>query len=160
MSYPFSHLTSEENDLLRSAIANITVLIAGADGKIDIDETAWAAKIAKIRTYNSVDELLPYYRAVGDGYEAEVDQLIRELPMDTEERMKILSSRLEGLNDILAKLDTKVASLYYRDFVSFAHHVAKASGGFLGFFQIGPNETRWMDLPMITPVHYHGEEEE
>ena len=160
MSYPFANLTSEENAQLKAAISEITILIAGADGKIDIEETAWAAKIAKIRTYNSVDELLPYYKAVGENYDQAVNDLIRELPVDTTERSQILSDRLAGLNDILGKLSEKVASLYYRDFVSFAHHVAKASGGFLGFFQIGPNETRWMDLPMITPIHFHEDEEE
>ena len=159
MSYPFSFLTKKENDQLKDAIAEITVLIAGADGHIDIEETAWAAKIAKIRTYNSIDELLPYYEAVGQVYEDEVNQLIRDLPRDAEERNKVLSDRLAALNEILAKLPSDVASLYYRDMVSFAHHVAKASGGFLGFFQIGPQEKRWMDLPMIDPVHYEEEEE-
>lgn len=159
MAFPFSHLTQKENEQLRSAIAHITILIAGSDGKIDIDETSWAAKIAKIRTYNSIDEMLPYYNAVGQDFNEQVNLLIRDLPTDTAQRQQILSDRLEALNGILAQLPEKIASLYYRDFVSFAHHVAKASGGFLGFFQIGPNETRWMDLPMIQAVHYHEEEE-
>ena len=158
MSYPFSYLTQEENQQLKDAIAEITVLIAGADGKIDIDETAWAAKIAKIRTYNSVDELIPYYEAVGQDYEEKVNAFIRELPRGTDERNQALSEKLGKLNAILAKLPSDIGSVYYRDLVSFAHHVAKASGGFLGFFQIGPEEKRWMDLPMIEPIHYEEEE--
>lgn len=158
MSYPFATLSEKENEALKLAIAKITVLIAGADGKIDIEETSWAAKIAKIRTYNSTEVLLPYYNAVGLTYSDDVNELIRVMPEDTKTRCQQLSDDLEGLNAIFAKLPRKLASLYYRDMVSFAHHVAKASGGFLGFFQIGPNEKRWMDLPMIEPIHYDEEE--
>ena len=157
MPYPFSILTDKENEQLKLAISKITVLIAGADGYIDIDETAWAAKLAKIRTYNSVDLLQPFYEAVAQDYDERVNLLIKELPDDAEERNKILSEELSKLNDILAKLPADAGSRYYRDFVSFAHHVAKASGGFLGFFQIGPEEKRWMDLPMIEPIHFQEE---
>ncbi|MBK8391868.1 MAG: hypothetical protein IPL23_22440 [Saprospiraceae bacterium] len=68
---------------------------------------------------------------------------------------------MEEVNPILGKLDHLVALHLYKSYTSFAKHVAKASGGVLGFFSIGPNESNLITLPMITPIiAQEGEEEE
>lgn len=160
MAFPLPYLNPEDNEKLKKAISWITLLVAAADGKIDTSETAWAAKLAKIRTYTGEESLREYYTAVGETFEQDLNALIREMPSDTNTRANILAERLTEINDIFEKMPTKVSSLYYRDFRSFAAHVAKASGGFLGFFSIGPGEKRWLDLPMIHEVHYYEDEEE
>ena len=48
----------------------------------------------------------------------------------------------------------------YKGFVSFAERIAKASGGILSFFTIGPEEKKWIGLPMLTPIVYKVEEDE
>jgi hypothetical protein len=160
MAFPLPYLNAEDNEKLKKAISWITVLIAAADGKIDTNETAWAAKLAKIRTYTGEESLREYYMAVGDTFQHDLNALIRDMPTNTDERSRILADRLTEINEIFDKMPTKVSSLFYRDFRSFAAHVAKASGGFLGFFSIGPGEKRWLDLPMINEVHYYEDEEE
>ena len=40
----FEQLSENEFAKLKAAVAEITILIAGADGKIDKDEAAWAKK--------------------------------------------------------------------------------------------------------------------
>lgn len=38
----------------------------------------------------------------------------------------------------MAQLDLPVGAHLYKSYITFAHHVAKATGGFLGFFSISP----------------------
>ena len=148
---------SEINELL-DAIPRITVLIAGADGKIDPKETEWAKKIAEIRAYASDKILRDYYTNVGEHFDERLNELIRELPDDTKIRTEVLSQHLAKINPILAKLDQDFAAHLYESFISFARHVAKAAGGFLSFMTISSDEKKLIGLKMIKPIE-HPEEE-
>lgn len=53
-------LKAEERELMMDAISLVTLLVAGADGKIDSRETEWATKITKIRGYKEKAELKPF----------------------------------------------------------------------------------------------------
>ena len=44
--------------------------------------------------------------------------------------------------------------------VTFADHVARASGGIMGWLSVGFEEYKVVDLPMINPVDPVEEEEE
>lgn len=155
----FKMLDEAEFDKLKDAISLITVYIAGADGEIDSDELKWAEKITSIRGYNATDGLNKFYEEVGVDFQERVDKYVASL--DTLElRNKTVEQKLSDLNPILAKLDTRIGALLYKSYISFAKHVAKASGGFLGFFSIGPDEKALLDLKMLTPIVWKGEEEE
>jgi len=145
-------LTPEEGEQLRKAIAQITILIAGADGNIEKQELSWAKKISQIREYNHPVELNEYYKSVGTDYDELVSTMISDLPNDTAERTTVLSNALTELNPILAKLDNDDAHFYYKSFRTFAEYVAKATGGILGFFSVSSEEKSLMSLPMITPI--------
>jgi len=145
-------LTPEEGEQLRKAIAQITVLIAGADGNIEKQELSWAKKISQIREYNHPVELNEYYKSVGTDYDEMVSSMIADLPDDTAQRTTALSDSLAALNPILAKLDNEDAFFYYKSFKTFAEYVAKATGGILGFFSVSSEEKSLMSLPMITPI--------
>jgi len=145
-------LTPEEGEQLRKAIAQITILIAGADGNIEKQELSWAKKISQIREYNHPVELNEYYKSVGTDYDELVSSMIEALPKDTAERTASLSESLTQLNPILAKLDNEDAHFYYKSFKTFAEYVAKATGGILGFFSVSSEEKSLMSLPMITPI--------
>ncbi len=152
MLQEFQVLNNEERELLFDSIPLITILIAGADDEIDEKETEWAEKILKIRTYDHPDRLTHFYKEITQIYNQRLSHYLELLPNYAAERNPAISSMLEGLNTILPKIEVELAALFYRDLVTFANHVAKASGGVLGFFSIGSEEHKWVDLPMINPI--------
>lgn len=148
----FAALSTEESQLMYDAIPMITVLIAGADGQIDQDETDWGKKIAKIRSYDAHESLQDFYKKVGETYSDKLSGLINTLPSDTAARTSAISDQLGKLNGVLTSLEPEFAKRYYDGLVTFAEHVAKSSGGFLGFGSISKAEKDLMGLPMITPI--------
>lgn len=160
MDQDLSMLTSEEITQLKDAFAYITVLIAGADGKIDPNELSWAEKITQIRTFAGDERLKEFHTEVNDALSHRIKQLIDELPKDTASRNAIISGKLAQLNPILASIDPSLGSYLYKGYVSFAERIAKASGGFLSFFTIGPEEKKWIGLPMLSAIIYNPDEEE
>ncbi len=159
MDSVFKRLSEEEYALLKDAIPQITILVAGADGKISPKETSWAQKVTNIRSYSVEEEYQKFYADVGEMFQGRLDQLIEELPQDVEARSAIISETLSGLNHVLHKLEPKHAAHIYDELKSFARHVARASGGFLKFWSISAEEKKWIGLPMIHPFEWHAEEE-
>ncbi len=149
----FSALNQEQYSELKEALGLITVLIAGADGKIDEHELNWAEKLTSIRSYAEPEELNEFYESIEGNFSEKLDQLIKELPKDVDKRQEILAERLSSLNDILPLLDNETAYSLYESFLSFAKHIAKASGGFLRIGSISASEKKWLSLPMIQPIH-------
>ncbi|MDZ4749914.1 MAG: hypothetical protein SH808_15650 [Saprospiraceae bacterium] len=160
MDQDLSLLSSEEISLLKDAYAYITVLIAGADGNIDADELSWADKIAQIRTFAGDERLKDFHEAVNEEIHGKIQQLIAELPKETASRNQIISDKLSQLNPVLTALHPSIGAYLYKGYVSFAERIAKASGGVLSFFTIGPEEKKWIGLPMLTPIVYKVEEDE
>ncbi len=148
----------EKNNLLQS-IPWITILIAGADGKLETKELEWAEKITRIRSYSHPHNLDQFYEELGKDYQQRVDALVEKLSEDPKQRTAILSQKLSSINPILAKLDNPIAFSYYNSLVSFAHHVAKASGGFLRFFSVSTEEKHLMNLPMIDKIELEEQED-
>ena len=159
MTEYFKVLSDAEFDQLKDAIALITVYIAGADGDIDEDETNWAEKVTKIRSYSLPKNLSGFYEEVGVDFHSRLENYVSTLS-DLETRNKTVEQALTDINPILAKLPKKLGAAMYHSYISFAKHVAKASGGFLGFFSIGPNEAALLDLKMITPIEWDEDEDE
>ena len=155
MTEEYKVLSQEEYEKLKSAISWITILVAGADNNIDPQETEWAEKLANIRAFSLDEELKSFYTDVGADFNERLHRMIDEMPDDKEERQSILSGNLSQLNPILAKLETSVGALLYESFLSFASHVAKASGGFLRFFSVSAEEKKVIKLDMIDPIEYH-----
>ena len=152
----FEKLTEDQRQKIKDAMSWITVLIAGADGKIEAGETAWAEKVTKIRGYhNPSNELTPFYEAVGEEFSEKLDHLIANVPEDVSERNAILSRKLEQLNDILPLLDhNNIGFKLLASYRSFAEHIAKSSGGFLGFFSVSKDEGNLIGLPMINDIPF------
>ena len=149
-------LTDDQRQKTTDAMAWITVLIAGADGKIDADETAWAEKVTKIRGYhNPPNQLTSFYEAVGAEFSDKLDNLIANVPENVSERNAILTRKLEQLNDILPLLDKNNMGFHLlASYRSFAEHIAKSSGGFLGFFSVSTDESNLIGLPMINDIPF------
>lgn len=154
----FQSLDERDFTVLKDAIAWITALIAGADGKIDAKETEWAKKLTHIRSYAPSTELNAFYEEVGKDFGDKLDALIEQLPGSVEESTGILSRKLEQVNDVLPCLHNSLAYELYDSYMTFAKHVAKVSGGFLGMMSISKEEAALMTLPMITPIALDEEE--
>ncbi|KAA3621492.1 MAG: hypothetical protein DWQ02_27625 [Bacteroidetes bacterium] len=147
-------LTAEEREIVMDAVALVTLLVAGADGKIDARETEWASKLTKIRGYKEKVELKPLYREIGETFEDKLNHYLEKLPEDLTEMQGLISEKLAKLNTILPKIDSWYAQLYYESLLSFAKHVAEASGGILGFMSIDAKEKEIISLPMIDPIEF------
>lgn len=145
----FKELSEEEIELMLKAPAMVSVLIAGADGKIDNKEKSVAVSYAKLKTYSARKILLDYYNIVQKDFEDHMNNLIKELPDDHNERNKILEENLEKLNPILEKLDKTFAINFYESMKSFAKQTAEASGGILNMLSISVEESKLIDLKMI-----------
>ncbi len=153
-------LSKEELTQLEDAFAYITILIAGADGKIDEKEITWAEKIAHIRTFAGDERLKAFHEEVDKNLHARIETLINELPKDVSSRSKMISEKLAQLNHVLSSLDPYIGAYLYKGFLSFAERIAKSSGGFLSFFTISPEEKKWIGLPMLNAILYDDGEEE
>ena len=135
-------------------------MIAGADGKIDDDELGWAQKVTNIRSYSLPEEYRDYYTSIGQSFQSRLDALMQELPVDVPTRQLEISRRMGPLNDVLEKLEPKVSAAIYDEWMSFAKHVARASGGFLKFWSLSAEEKRWIRLPMLKERVWHANSEE
>ncbi len=155
LSEQFLSINAAETELLMDALPLIAVLIGGADHEIDADEANWAAKLAHIRSYapaehnqGKMDELNHFYTMLDETFESRYEAVLKSSPISTE----ILTEKLSHINPILKKLDHKFAQQLYKSFLSYAEHIAKASGGVLGFGSVSKAERALMSLPMIEPV--------
>ena len=156
----FEALNEDQFETTKDAIGWITILIAGSDGEINQAETAWAEKLTKIRSYNSPMDLENFYTEVGKDFSEKMSLLLERVPSETKERTELLGRKIRQLNDILPLLDNKIAYHLYTSYKSFANHVAKASGGFLGFFTVSSEEKKLIDLPMLNEVILEEPDEE
>lgn len=152
MTNDLMKLSAEEREQLYDAIPMITVLIAGADGEITEKETEWAKKITHIRGFNNPEKIQGYYEEVEARFESRVDELVEKLPLDVEKRNAELTEKLSAMNPILNKLGYSYHKKLYNSFLSFAKHVARADGGFMGVFAIDKNEAELIDLSMLEPI--------
>ncbi|MCZ2102701.1 MAG: hypothetical protein LC107_14325 [Chitinophagales bacterium] len=160
MSEYFKNLNQEERELLKEAIPLIAVLISGADGDFSKSELDSAKKITHIRSYNLKSDIKAFYKDVDEDIVEKINHYIEILPNGVHQRNELISEKLAALNPILEKIDQPKRYNLYKGFLSFAEHIAKASGGVLGFFGIQSEEAKWITLPMIHPIpHYEDEEE-
>ncbi len=160
MTEHFKVLNDEEYKSLTDAISLITLLIAGADGDVEKTELDWATKITNIRSYALPEHLNDFYKDVGSDFTERLDHYTHVTSSAVTMRMGEISDKLAKLNPILAKLPQELGATIYKSYTSFAKHVAKSSGGFLGFFSVGPEEEKWISLPMLTPIEMPVEDEE
>jgi len=160
MSDQLSRLKEEDVQVLMDAVPLIAVLIAGADGDINDEELQWSKKVAHIRSYKMKADMKLFYTEVDKTYIGKLQHYIEVLPGDVQERTKVISEKLGEVNPIMAKLNPEFGAKLYKSYISFAEHVAKSSGGVMGFFSVNKAEASLIGLPMIQPVIYENTDEE
>lgn len=150
----FKQITKEEFTQLKDAVALITVLVAGADGEINQQEKEWGAKITDIRSYAGPAVLQEFYEQVGIDYEERVEYYLHTYNQSVEVRQAKISQELGKLNGVLNKLPQDLGAHLYKSFTTFAAHVAKSSGGFMGFFSVSKAEKSVIGLSMLNPIEF------
>lgn len=149
----FEALTTSELDALLEAPVLIVALIGAADGIFDAEEREWSDRLVNVFTYAKPKTVNDFYTRVSDNFIGKVSDKLSSLESDEDVREEELSAQLNALNPILAKLPPALGVVLYKSFLSLAKETAKASGGFLRIGAIAEAEHRWINLPMLTPIH-------
>lgn len=151
----FNNLRDDEIELLLSAPVYVSILIAGADDKIDNSEMKQAVEIAQSKKLRARDQLIEYYKEVSGDFENKFVKLVDELPHGADARTEVITKELQKLNHILPKIDRNFAIKLHASLQEMAKKVAEASGGILGYMSVSYEEAKLMDLKMIMdPAEY------
>ncbi len=95
------------------------------------------------------EQLVDYYKLVGESFESKFNKLIDELPESAEERNKVLTAELRKLNFILPKMDKNFGVKLHASLKELAKKIAEASGGVLGYLSVSYEESKLIELQMI-----------
>ena len=76
----FSRLRDDEIEVLLNAPVWVSILIAGADDKIDKSEVAQAVEIATSKQARAREQLIEYYKEVGRGFHDKFVKFANEMP--------------------------------------------------------------------------------
>ena len=145
----FESLRKEEIELMVNAPIYVAILIAGADGKIDQNERKEAIEIARSKQSRAREQLIEYYKLVGERFEEKFNAFIDKFPDDVNERKMDIEHELKKLNLILPKIDRVFAIKFYASLKDFGKKIAESSGGVLGYLTVSYEEQKLIDLPMI-----------
>ena len=91
---------------------------------------SWNAIDTEEKIEKKVGRFGPYVQK-GEGKDAKRSSIPKDIP--AEERNEMISEILAGLNDIYKNLDVNFVIALNESLRSFAHQIAEASGGILGF---------------------------
>lgn len=145
----FEKLTSAEIELMHKAPVLVSILIAGADGKIDNKEVKGAISLTEAKQKRTRSSLMEFYLEVGTDFEDKIRIVIQSLPSKVDKRTTEIASMLTQLEPILKKLNQKIATEFYQSLREIATEIAESSGGVLGMKTIGEEEALLVNLPMI-----------
>ena len=146
----FTGLNEQEIELMQKAPILVSILIAGADGKIDNKEVKQAITIAE-KESQTKSILKNYFKELSEDFEDKIRIYIQQYPYETTQRTPLLVDELSGINEIWSKVDIEFAAEFYEMLLKIASKVARSSGGLFGLRSaIGTEEAKWMGLPMLT----------
>lgn len=144
-----SRLTDTEIEELYLIPIWISILIAGADNKIDHSEVKAAIKTAYEKRKKGNELILDYYDKVAKKFEVNLKGYLTLLPEDYNKRVDFLIRKLERVNYFFSNLEKDIAYQLYLSFRDFANKIAHASGGIFGILSVSFAESKYIDLKMI-----------
>ncbi|MGL1888067.1 MAG: hypothetical protein OCD76_16245 [Reichenbachiella sp.] len=145
----FKTLRDDEIEVLLNAPVLVSILVAGADDKIDDTEIAQAVEIANSKQARAREQLIEYYKLVGETFQPKFEKYVAEMPKSAAARSEIITKELNKLNHILPKIDNNFAIKLYASLKDMAKKIAEASGGILGYMSVSYEEAKLMELGMI-----------
>ncbi|MFN5170763.1 MAG: hypothetical protein ACK5DD_14170 [Cyclobacteriaceae bacterium] len=148
-------LSKDELELVVKAPLLVGILIAGADGNIDQREMQQGLELSEHYLQKATGEYSAFFRSIAEDFDEKFNILLRQYPRDLEKRQQQVVKELEGLNPILRKIDPQFSRPYHQCLMSVSRKIAESSGGFLKKNKVGPEESAWVSLPMITEPGLH-----
>jgi hypothetical protein len=149
MQSALKNLTTDEISELHLIPVWVSILVAGADNKIDKTEFKKSIQIANKKQNTANSLVIDYYKTVAAKFEVNLKGYIALMPNDKEQRVEFLLKKLERVNYIFSKLEKDFSYQLYLSFRDFANEVAHASGGFFGLLSVSFAESKFIDLKMI-----------
>lgn len=138
----FEKLSAEEIEFLRDVPVLASILVAGADDQIDIDEKRVAHELAHIKSYTSIEEFQCFFKEVSDVFPKRFEALLDKYPKVAKERNPQIRENLKKVTEILKKIDSIYAEEFIDSIEEMARYIAEASGGVLGYMSISRVERR------------------
>ena len=145
----FDSLSSLEVELMHKAPMLVSILVAGADGKIDQSEISKAISMTTRKYLPGASKLAEFYEEVGTDFEDKLKIVIQGFPVKEKLRAPKVIAELTQLNDIIAKLNREFSCEFYNSLKEIATEVAQSSGGILGINKVGEAEAKYLSLDMI-----------
>jgi hypothetical protein len=147
----FEPLADPEKEALFKAPLLVSILIAGADGRIDHREMKSAIQQAQRHASRARAGLAEFYQTAVQDFEDKLKIVLSSYPHDSKVRNPLIAAELSQLNSIFKRLPVALAKDLYHSLCELASSVASSSGGMFGMNTIGEEEARWIRLPMLHP---------
>jgi|GEM_PF-1598629 hypothetical protein len=145
-------VSDDEMHLLEEAFSWILLLLATTREKLGQIEYMEASHTIKVRGYEENHMFHRFYDIVNRKFETSVHSWMGRIGVSKSAATEY-EKLLAHVNPVLAKMPHPVARQLYKDYISYAHRIANASGGILGFMKISKAEAELMKLSMITPIN-------
>jgi len=123
---PFNGLSAQDNEELLKFPAYISMLAANNNVKMDEVEKKAALKIAHIKTFSCDPSLTKFYKEASKVLEKNVEQLVKVLPKEKNNRESTIKKKLLNLEKVISKLGKEQALIFHLSMKSFSEHVSKA----------------------------------
>lgn len=149
MLHQLRNLNQQEMDLLAAAPVWVMLLIACADQNIEEKEVNRGKEIIRIKSFAEKSDVRFIFSDLESQMDDIIDQSLKLLSADGEERMAFISAKLEELNDVLAKIERSFAIQFYNSLRDLAIYVAQANDSFFGVISVSKEEKKYIKLPML-----------
>lgn len=149
MQRSLKNLTEDEIEELYLIPIWVSILIAGADDKIDKSEFRKAVHVANKKQKKENNLIKDYYKQVAAKFEVNLKGYMALMPKNKEQRVNFLIEKLDRVNYFFSKMEKDFSYLLYLSFRDFAKKVAHASGGIFGLLSVSSAESKYIDLKMI-----------
>ena len=126
-----SILTEKERQSLYKAPLYVSLLGALDDGKITSKEMKEATTLVHYRTFTSNPILHEYYKKAEDYFINSIEKEKIILPKNVNQAKEVYHRKLEEVNTILSKVDTKFSNELKKSLYSLANHVANADNNWI-----------------------------
>ncbi len=149
MLYQLQKLSEQERLAVQQSPVWVTLLIACANHDIEESEIDRAKEIVHIKSFATQNDVKHLYKNLDGHIDQAIDDALRILPANGNDRLVLLEKYISDLNNILPKLDSTYASQLYDSLISLAISVAQSEGGVFGIKRISQDEKKYIHLPML-----------